>query len=82
MEELEKALYKGLGIIVKQLRIQKGLSQEELGAMCGLHRTYVSDIERGRRNVSLLNIYRLSVALGVHMSELLRYRVLTDDKDL
>ena len=59
------------GMRVRQLRKEAGLSQENLAELSGLHRTYVSGIERGERNVSLLNIVRLSEALGVKASNLL-----------
>ena len=49
---------------VRRLRISTGLSQEELAARAGLHRTYVSSVERGLRNVSLENIFALARALG------------------
>lgn len=51
------------GGAVRQRRRQMRLSQEELAQRAGLHRTYVSDIERGRRNVSLDNIHKLAQAL-------------------
>lgn len=47
-------------------------SQEELAELAGLHRTYIGDVERGTRNVSLVNIARISQALGVPMSVLLK----------
>ena len=59
------------GRAVRAYRIERGISQERLAELAGLHRTYVGDIERGERNVSLVNIQRLAVALGVRMSELL-----------
>lgn len=58
----------------KQLRAVRervGISQEKLAELAGLHRTYVSTVERGKRNVSLLNIERLAVALGVKMRDLM-----------
>ena len=45
-------------------------SQEELADLCGLHRTYISDIELGKRNVSLENIDKIAQALQVKKSEL------------
>lgn len=50
---------------VRELRKAKGLSQEELAMACDLDRTYVGGVERGERNVSLINIEKLSLALGV-----------------
>jgi transcriptional regulator with XRE-family HTH domain len=57
---------------LKKLRKQKGLSQERLASKCGLHRTYISDIERGSRNVSLKNIERIAKALKININELFR----------
>jgi transcriptional regulator with XRE-family HTH domain len=48
-----------------------GISQEKLADLADLHRTYVSSVERGKRNISLLNIERLAGALGVTMAELM-----------
>jgi transcriptional regulator with XRE-family HTH domain len=55
---------------VRALRSRTGLTQEELGAAAGLHRTYVGGVERGERNVSLVNILRLAAALRVDPAEL------------
>ena len=58
-------IQKKFGLKVKELRQQKNFSQEKLALKSGLHRTYISDIERGSRNVSLKNIEKISKALGV-----------------
>lgn len=58
------------GTAVRRLRIVKGLSQEKLAELTGLHRTYVGGIERGERNPSLLNLLRLAEALEVPLSVL------------
>ena len=47
-----------------------GLNQEELATKAGLHRTYIADIERGARNLSMMNIAKIAKALGVNISEL------------
>jgi transcriptional regulator with XRE-family HTH domain len=57
---------------LRKLRTDIGLSQEELAERAGLHRTYVSSIERGERNVSVVNICLLADALGIEPSELLK----------
>ena len=56
---------------VWKLRKARGLSQEELAELAEMHRNYIGGIERGERNVALLNILRLAKALGVSLSELL-----------
>ena len=58
---------------VRELRKERGLSQEAFADRCGLDRTYISGIERGRRNVSLRNIDVIAQALGVSVSELTNY---------
>lgn len=55
---------------VRQLRMQAGYSQEGFAHECGLDRTYVGGIERGERNVSLVNIEKIAIALSVSISEL------------
>lgn len=57
---------------VRELRLAKGLSQEELAEVSGLHRNYIGGIERGERNVALLNIGRLAAALGTNLVELFK----------
>ena len=57
------------GTSVRKLRESKGLSQEDLAEKAGLHRTYIGGIERGERNLSLLNIWRIADALEVSPSE-------------
>jgi transcriptional regulator with XRE-family HTH domain len=62
-----------LGRAIRELRKQRGLSQEGLAEAAGMHRTYVGGIERGERNVSFANILRLADALGVPASLLLAH---------
>ena len=64
-------IQKKFGDKLRQIRKQKGLSQEKLALKCGLHRTYISDIERGSRNVSLKNIEKIAKALGISPKALL-----------
>ncbi|MDJ0556862.1 MAG: helix-turn-helix transcriptional regulator [Microcoleaceae cyanobacterium MO_207.B10] len=62
---------KKFGHKVRMLRQVKGLSQEKLAELAGLHRNYIGGIERGERNVALLNILCLARALEVSPSQLL-----------
>jgi len=62
---------KRLGIRVRVEREKLGISQEELADRAGLHRTYVGGIERGERNLGLLNLLKLARALQVDPSALL-----------
>jgi len=60
-----------LGERIKKIRKEQGFSQEQLATKSKLHRTYISDIERGDRNVSIKNIEKIAKALGVNISDLL-----------
>jgi transcriptional regulator with XRE-family HTH domain len=59
---------------VKRFRLEKGWSQEELADQAGLHRTYVSGVERGVRNPTITIVAALAKALGVTPAELLAVR--------
>ena len=67
---MNKAFHKEFGEAVRKLRRQLGLSQETLAARAGLHRTYLSDVERGARNLSLQSIKLISDSLGVSLTRL------------
>ncbi|QOZ84705.1 MULTISPECIES: helix-turn-helix domain-containing protein [Chromobacterium] len=56
---------------VRRRRLELGLSQEELAEAAGVHRTYVGMLERGEKNVTIYNIERIAVALGVEPPRLL-----------
>ena len=60
------------GFAVRSHRETLGLTQEDLAEAAGLHRTYLSDVERGRRNPSLVIIARLAAALGLPASGLFK----------
>ena len=59
-----------LALCLRAERAARGLSQEQLADLAGLHRTYVGSVERAERNVSLDNIERLAHALGVDLTVL------------
>ena len=67
---MESQLLHYFGNTVRRLRTERGFSQESFADACGLHRTYISDIELGKRNVSLENIERVSNALEISISQL------------
>lgn len=62
---------KRLGDNVRQLRLAKGWSQEEFADRAGIHRTYVSDIERGVRNPTITVLEKIAAPLGVPPGQLL-----------
>ncbi len=61
-----------LGDHIRACRLENGLSQEDLGEVAGLHRTYIGHLERGEVNPSLLNILKVAPALGVDAGDLIR----------
>ena len=66
----EAEIQKQFGERMRELRKQKGFSQESLALACGLDRTYIGGVERGERNISLINIHKIAAALRVAAKEL------------
>lgn len=66
----EKSIKEAFGERVRTIRKDKGLSQEALALACDLDRTYIGGVERGERNISLVNIYKIADALAINASEL------------
>ena len=64
-----KDIRKLYGERLKAFRKKKGLSQEDLGFKSSLHRTYISEVERGRRNISIVNIAKIAKALDLNIKE-------------
>ncbi len=71
MKQSER-LQAAFGKAMRDARMTLGISQEELAARADLHRTYVGDIERGKRNLSLVNMAKVAEALGKRLSDLVR----------
>jgi transcriptional regulator with XRE-family HTH domain len=66
----EVRVQKDFGKRIRKIRYEKGLSQENLALACDLDRTYIGGVERGERNISLVNIHRIAKALNIHVREL------------
>ena len=62
------------GSRVREIRSAKGLTQEDLAELTGLSRQYIGDVERGTRNISLINIEKIATALKLTLSELLKIK--------
>lgn len=66
--ENRPAVLQAFGATIRSLRSEKALSQEEFADRCGLDRTYIGGVERGERNIGLLNICRIAQALQLDVS--------------
>jgi len=71
LEQCVDDLLQRFGDRLRSIRLRKGISQEKLAEIAGVHRTFVSSVERGERNISLQNIARLAKALEVTMARLM-----------
>lgn len=65
----DDAVKAAFGQRVRDIRVNKGLSQEGLAGICELDRSYIGGVERGERNVSLVNIHKIADALGISPRE-------------
>jgi len=63
-------LLKRLGLNIREKRNQLGISQEQLAFQCGFDRTYISLIERGKRNPSFINLLKLSRGLNIKIEDI------------
>ena len=69
----EKSYLLRVGEKIRQLRNDIGLSQEKLAFACDLDRTYIGSVERGERNISVINLKKIAIALKTDPSELLKF---------
>ncbi len=70
MSNTHESIQKQFGKKVRELRTERGYSQEGFAFTCNLHRTYIGCIERGEKNVTITNIEKIAKALGVEISQL------------
>lgn len=73
-------IIKVFGENVRKYRIAMGLSQEDFAEKCGLHRTYISAIERFQRNISIENVQKIADALEMESYRLLMEETASEDK--
>lgn len=66
----EKPLAMRVGVLIRRLRLEAGMSQEELAALCGLHRTYIGFIERGEKTITIETADKLARALNLTLAQL------------
>lgn len=83
---MEHLVLRTVGQRIRDLRKQKGYSQEVLGERAGFHFSYIGGVERAEKNISLLNLEKLAIALDVSVNELFLYgkftNIGTSEKDL
>lgn len=72
MEDIPRDFVIRFGRVIRRYRQVKGLSQEKLADLSGLHRTYISDIERGLKTVSILSLLKIAKALDVPAHQIMR----------
>ena len=68
-KDRKNKLQESFGKVIREKRLELGLSQEKLAEFASLHFTYVSSVERGERNISLENISKLAKALGCQIKD-------------
>lgn len=80
LDVMNDDILKRFGLTIKRLRERKGISQEKLGEISDLHRTYIGMIERAERNITLKNIEKLAKALETNISEIFEELESTNEK--
>ena len=73
---VNESLIKEFGLRIRQLRLEKNVSQEKLSFLTGFHRTYIGMIERGERNISLTNMAVFAKVFEISVSELLDFKTI------
>ena len=81
-QEISNESYlKSFGLHIKKIRLNKNLTQEEVAELSEFTRSYYTEIETGKRNTSLLNLYKISKALEVEMKELVDFTIKVEDEN-
>lgn len=78
-DEFDTAFLARIGQRIRALREDKDLSQEQLSFKCGLHRTYISSVERGERNIAIINLAKIAKALEVPLVQVFESIAYNDD---
>ncbi len=66
-------ILKKLGERIKQLRKKANISQEKLAELAGLDRTYINSVENGRRNISIINMEKICIALEISLTDFFNF---------
>jgi len=75
---VDKKLLADFGVRIRELRTERGLSQEQLAELTGFHRTYIGMVERGERNLSISNVGVFARVFEISLSEILEIRPLSN----
>lgn len=70
---MEKSITQIFGDNVRKKRQERGISQQELANVADLHRTYIGMVERGERNITLINAHKIALSLNTTLKDLLKY---------
>ena len=73
---MKKDINKRVGLNIRRIREERGLSQEKLAGLAGIHRVYMGQVERGEKNIGVVNLEKIAKALNVSM------KILVSDYDL
>jgi len=68
----ERSYLKNIGLNIRETRKEKGMSQESLALAADLDRSYVGGVERGERNIAIVNLKKIADALNIPVSQLLK----------
>jgi transcriptional regulator with XRE-family HTH domain len=69
---MDKNIDTAIGIVIRRLRDEKKISQEQLSFSADLHRTYISLLERNRKSVTVKTLHKITIALGIEIDDFLK----------